>query len=166
VREQQDARLAPNERQTPLHLRSDSKEQTPRILHDPSHGAESLQYSREHLFERNSFIRDHELMAEALRHGRGRNDCGELRGALEVEQAQCGLIQSGNDLATRESLEGEQRIIAVVKQGIVRFERLGGEREFHPSERLREKQRRAVRRVLDSRDFAINLCGDSGIGKT
>ena len=66
-------------------------------------------------------------------------DCGELRGALEVEQVQYGLIRCGNDLATCESHEREQNIIAVVKQGIGRFERFGGEREFHPSERFREE---------------------------
>jgi hypothetical protein len=72
VREQQQARLAPNERHTLQHLRSDSQEQTPRILPEPSRATVSLQYAKEHLFERNSVVRDHELMAEALRHGRGR----------------------------------------------------------------------------------------------
>jgi conjugative relaxase-like TrwC/TraI family protein len=166
VREQQQARLAPNERHTLQHLRSDCHEQTPRILHEPSRAAESLQHAKEHLFERNSVVRDHELMAEALRHGRGQLDRGELRGALAVEQAQGGLIRAGSNLATRESLEREQRMIAVVDRGIGRFERLGGEREFHPSDRLREEQQRAVHHILDSRDFAVNLRGAAGTGKT
>ncbi len=166
VREQQQARLAPNERHTLQHLRADSQEQTPRVLQEPSRAAESLQYAKEHLFERNSVVRDHDLMAEALRHGRGLIDRGELRGVLEVEQAQGGLIRAGNNLATRESLEREQRMIAVVDRGIGRFERLGGDREFHPSERLREEQQRAVHHVLDSRDFAVNLRGAAGTGKT
>ena len=131
VREQQQARLAPNERHTLQNLRSDSME-TPRILREPSRAAESLQFAKEHLFERNSVVRDHELMAEALRYGRGQIDPGQLRGALEVELAQGSLIGTGNNLATRESLEREQRMIAVVDRGIARYERLGGEREFHP----------------------------------
>jgi len=57
-------------------------------------------------------------------------------------------------------------MIAVVDRGIGRFERLGGEREFHPSELLREEQQRAVHHVLDSRNFAINLRGAAGTGKT
>jgi IstB-like ATP binding protein len=93
-------------------------------------------------------------------------DPGELRGALEVEQAQGCLIRAGNDLATRERLEGQQRIIAVMDLGIKRFERLSGERDFRPSERLREEQQRAVHHVLDSRDFAINLSGAAGTSKT
>ena len=79
-------------------------------------------------------------MTEALRHGRGQIDPGQLRGALELEQSQGSLIRAGNNLATRESLEREQCMIAAVDRGIGRFERLGGEREFHPSERLREEQ--------------------------
>ena len=38
--------------------------------------------------------------------------------------------------------------------------------EFHPSQRPREEQQRAVHHVLDSRDFAINLRGAAGTGKT
>jgi hypothetical protein len=56
-------------------------------------------------------------------------------------------------LATRESLEREQRIIPVVDQGVGRFERLGGKREFHPSEWLREEQQRAVHHVLETPEF-------------
>jgi conjugative relaxase-like TrwC/TraI family protein len=166
VREQQQARLAPEERDTLQHLRAQSAEHNPRIHHESSRALESLSYAKEHLFERNSVVRDYELMAEALRYGRGQIDMGPLRGALEVEQAQGGLIQAGNNLATRESLERERRMIAVVDLGIGRFERLCGEQEFHPSERLREEQQRAVYQVLDSKDFAINLSGAAGTGKT
>jgi conjugative relaxase-like TrwC/TraI family protein len=166
VREQQQARLAPNERHALQYLHADSLGRTSGVLHEMSRAAESLQYAKEHLFERNSVVRDHELMAEALRYGRGQIDPGQLRGALEVEQAQGSLIGAGNNLATRESLEREQRMIAVVDRGIGRYEHLGGKREFHPSERLREEQQRAVHLVLDSRDFAINLRGAAGTGKT
>jgi conjugative relaxase-like TrwC/TraI family protein len=166
VREQQQARLAPEEKHTLQHLRAESLERNPRILRESSQASESLQYAKEHLFERNSVVRDHELMTEALRHGRGQIDPGQLRGALELEQSQGSLIRAGDNLATRESLEREQRMIATVDRGIGRFERLGGEREFHPSKRLREEQQRAVHQVLDSRDLAINLRGAAGTGKT
>jgi conjugative relaxase-like TrwC/TraI family protein len=166
LREQQQARLAPEEKHTLQHLRAESLERNPRILRESSQASESLQYAKEHLFERNSVVRDHELMTEALRHGRGQIDPGQLRGALELEQSQGSLIRAGDNLATRESLEREQRMIATVDRGIGRFERLGGEREFHPSKRLREEQQRAVHQVLDSRDLAINLRGAAGTGKT
>jgi conjugative relaxase-like TrwC/TraI family protein len=166
VRERQQARLSPEEKHTLQRLRAESLERNPRILRESSQASESLQYAKEHLFERNSVVRDHELMTEALRHGRGQIDPGQLRGALELEQSQGSLIRAGNNLATRESLEREQRMIAAVDRGIGRYERLGGEREFRPSERLREEQQRAVHQVLDSRDFSINLRGAAGTGKT
>ncbi len=166
VREQQQASLAPEERQTLQSIREKSLERRPYISVEFSQAPESLQYAKAHLFERNSVVRDFDLMTEALRHGRGQIDPGQLRGALEVEQSQGTLIRAGNNLATRESLEREQRMIASVDRGTARFERLGGEREFQPSERLRDEQRRAVHEVLASRDLAINLCGAAGTGKT
>src|ERR1700722_4052802 len=47
VREQQQARLAPNERHTLQHLRSNSAEHNPRIHHESSRALESLSYARE-----------------------------------------------------------------------------------------------------------------------
>jgi ATP-dependent exoDNAse (exonuclease V) alpha subunit len=105
-------------------------------------------------------------MTEALRHGRGKIDRSQLRGALELEQSQGLLIRAGNNLATRESLEREQRMITAVSGGIGHYECLGREREFSPSDRLREEQQRAVQQILNSRDFAINLRGAAGTGKT
>jgi len=166
VKEQQQARLAPEERQTLQSIRAKSIEQHPHISQEFSQASESLQHAKAHLFERNSVVRDFDLMTEALRHGRGRIDLGQLRGAMEVEQVEGSLIRAGNNLATRESLEREQRMIAAVDRGTGLFEPLGGNREFHPSERLRDEQRRAVREVLASRDLAINLCGAAGTGKT
>ena len=166
VREKQQARLEPEEKHTLQHLRAESLEKSPRILQMSQRVSESLEYAKTHLFERNSVVRDHELMTEALRHGRGQIDPGQLRGALELEQSQGILIRAGNNLATRESLEREQRMIATVDRGIGRFESLGRNHEFHPSERLRDEQQRAVHQVLDSRDLAINLRGAAGTGKT
>jgi len=105
-------------------------------------------------------------MTEALRHGRGKIDRRQLRGALELEQSQGSLIRGGNNLATRESLERERRMVATVDGGIGRYVRLGGKREFSPSERLRDEQKRAVHQILNSQDFAVNLRGAAGTGKT
>ncbi|MGH9376356.1 MAG: ATP-dependent DNA helicase, partial [Terriglobia bacterium] len=111
-------------------------------------------------------VHDHELLTEALRHGRGQVELGQLRGALEVERSQGKFIQDGNRLTTRDSLEREQRIIAAVNQGIDQYGQLGGTSDFHPGERLRGEQQRAVQQILDSHDFAINLRGAAGTGKT
>jgi hypothetical protein len=166
LRKQQQARLLPEEGHVLKHLHEESVERAGEIPSDPTQAAESLQHAKEHLFERNSVVREHELMTEALRYGRGKIDRRQLRGALELEQSQGSLIRAGNNLATRESLEREQRMIAAIDGGIGRYERLGGKRKFSPSERLREEQHRAVLQILDSQDFAVNLRGAAGTGKT
>jgi ATP-dependent exoDNAse (exonuclease V) alpha subunit len=45
-------------------------------------------------------------------------------------------------------------------------ERLGGAEQFIGSDRLRPEQKKAVAFVLDSRDFAVNIRGAAGTGKT
>ena len=75
-------------------------------------------------------VRDHVLLTEALRHGRGRVDLGQLRGTLEVEQMQGTIFRAGHDVSTRESLDREQKIIATIDRGIDRYESLGGNRVF------------------------------------
>ena len=57
-------------------------------------------------------------------------------------------------------------MIAMVNHGIDRCARLGGTHEFRPAEHLRNEQKRAVQQILDSRDFAVNLRGAAGTGKT
>jgi conjugative relaxase-like TrwC/TraI family protein len=166
VRQRQQQRLSPEERQSLEHIRRRSFEQIRDVPKEISWAADSLQYAKEHLFERRSVVYDHELLTEALRRGRGQVDLGELRGALNVEQSQGTLIYAGNRLATRESLEREQRTVVKIDQGIGSYRRLGGSNDFQPDERLREEQKSAVRQILDSRDFAINLRGAAGTGKT
>jgi len=166
VRHQQQARLSPEESHRLDRLRRMSQEQDRDARRELSPAVDSLQHSKDHLFERRSVVYDHELLTEALRYGRGRIDLGQLRGALEIEKSQGTLIHAGDRLATHESLDRELRVVAMVDHGIDQYARLGGTHEFQPSERLREEQKRAVQRVLDSRDFAINLRGAAGTGKT
>jgi AAA domain/TrwC relaxase len=166
VREQQQARLAPEESHSLDRLRGASLEQSRGGQHESSLALDSMQHAKDHLFERRSVVYDHELLTEALRYGRGRVDLGQLRGKLEIEKSQGTVIHAGDRLATHESLNREQRIIAMVNHGIDQCARLGGTHRFQPSEVLRDEQRRAVQQVLDSRDFAINLRGAAGTGKT
>ncbi len=84
----------------------------------------------------------------------------------KLNKSQGTVIHAGNRLATHESLDREQRMVALVNHGIDRYGRLGGTHDFHPAEHLRDEQKRAVQQILDSRDFAINLRGAAGTGKT
>jgi conjugative relaxase-like TrwC/TraI family protein len=166
VRQQQRARLSPEESYRLDRLRSASLEQSRHVPHELSPAVASLQHAKDHLFERRSVVHDHELLTEALRYGRGGVDLGQLRGALEIEKSQGNVIHAGNRLATHESLDREQRMIAVIDHRIGGYGRLGGTYEFHPGGNLRNEQRRAVLEILDSHDFAINLRGAAGTGKT
>ena len=114
VRQQQQARLSPEEQRNLEQLRHNSLEHRQNVPDEISRAQDSLQYAKEHLFERRSVVHDYELLAEALQHGRGHVDLGQLRGLLQVEQSQGELIHAGNRLATRESLDREQRMVALV----------------------------------------------------
>jgi conjugative relaxase-like TrwC/TraI family protein len=166
VRQQQQARLSPEESHTLDRLRGASLEQRRSGAHELSPAADSLQHAKDHLFERRSVVYDHELLTEALRYGRGKVDLGQLRGALEIEKSQGAVIHAGDRLATQESLDREQRMVVMVNRGIGQYGRLGGAHEFQPAGHLRDEQRRAVQQILDSCDFAINLRGAAGTGKT
>lgn len=126
----------------------------------------SANYAEEHIFERVSVAREHELLAEALRHGRGRIDLDEAKGALRLQQASGAILVSGNEIATRETLDRERAMIAAVNLGVGRYESLGRVDGFIASDRLRPEQKRAIEFILTSRDLAVNIRGAAGTGKT
>ncbi len=126
----------------------------------------SVNYAQEHIFERVSVAREHELLAEALRHGRGRIDLDEAKGALRLQQASSTILRSGNEIATRETLDRERAMIAAVNRGVGRYEPLARRHTFIASDRLRPEQKQAVEFVLASRDLAVNIRGAAGTGKT
>lgn len=57
-------------------------------------------------------------------------------------------------------------MVAMVNGGIGQYGRLGDTLEFEPTQHLSDEQKCAVQQILDSRDFAINLRGGAGTGKT
>jgi conjugative relaxase-like TrwC/TraI family protein len=126
----------------------------------------SLQYAQDHVFERVSVAGVHEMLTEALRHGRGRIDLGQLRAAISLQESSGAIFRDGGEIATAASLQREREMIACVNRGIARFEPFGGFNQFIASDRLRPEQRHAVEFVLDSRDMAVNVRGAAGTGKT
>jgi ATP-dependent exoDNAse (exonuclease V) alpha subunit len=128
--------------------------------------ARSLNYALDHLFERVSVCRDHEVLTEALRHGRGKVSQTELLGALSLREYSREVIRKGNEIATAASLVREREMIEHVNRGIGACERLGRDTTFVVSDRLDAEQRHAVEFVLDSTDRAVNVRGAAGTGKT
>jgi conjugative relaxase-like TrwC/TraI family protein len=168
VRQQQWARFKPEELARLRELQTQSQERQPDQVQRQERvvGAASLVYAREHLFERMSVAKDHELTLEALRHGRGRIDLEELKAAVLGEEQRGVLLKVGNEVATHESVARERAMIETIHRGQGQFSRLGGRQEFVVSDRLRPEQKHAVEVVLDSRDLAVNLRGAAGTGKT
>jgi ATP-dependent exoDNAse (exonuclease V) alpha subunit len=128
--------------------------------------AASLEYAKDHIFERVSVARDQELLTEALRHGRGRIRLADLKGDLSLQESSGKVLRSGREVATAASLERERNMIATVNRGLGRFEPLVDTGAFVVSGRLRPEQKHAVEFVLQSRDLAVSISGAAGTGKT
>jgi hypothetical protein len=114
-------RISQQEHTNLLDLRERSVELSQMLVPERAPAVQSLEHAKEHLFERKTVSKDHELMAEALRHGRGKLDLIDLRGSYEFEVSQGKLLQVGGDVATQISLERERSMVAAVDHGIHRY---------------------------------------------
>lgn len=164
VRKRQLSRLSPEQVSALQHLWETALRRTQaRALESVT---PALAYAQDHLFERVTVARDYELLAEALRRGRGRMDLAETKEELRRQEFAGTVLRTGIEIATQASLDRERQMIAAIHRGIDRFEPLGGQSRFVASGRLSREQRRAVEFVLTSRDLAVNVCGAAGTGKT
>jgi hypothetical protein len=125
-----------------------------------------LEHAQDHIFERVSVALDHELLTEALRHGRGRIRLADLKGELNLQESAGKVLRSGREIATAVSLARERNMIAAVNRALGEFEPLGDIRSLVVSDRLRPEQKHAVESVLQSRDRAVSISGAAGTGKT
>ena len=166
VHSRQTARLTPEENLTLGQIRETGLEISQTERPELESATPSLDYAKQHVFERASVALDHELLTEALRHGRGRIDLAELKGGLSLEESAGKILRGGKEVATRESLDREREMIERINRGIGQFDRLGGQHEFAPSAHLRSEQKQAIDFVLNSRDLAVNIRGAAGTGKT
>jgi hypothetical protein len=66
------------------------------------------------VFERVSVAQDYDLLAEALRHGRGRISLTDLRGTMKLEETSGALLRAGSEVATRDSLNRERQMVACI----------------------------------------------------
>jgi len=162
LRAKQLARLGPGDDQVLTQIRAERHALAPSM--DSS--AVSLEHAKDHIFERVSVARDHELLTEALRHGRGRIRLNHLRGELGVQESAGRILRSGREVATETSLARERSMIVAINRGVGGFEPLCAGRSFVASDSLRPEQKNAVEFVLRSRDRAVSISGAAGTGKT
>lgn len=159
-------RISPQEHTTLAALKVHAQEQTQTQTFKLDTEAKALTHAEQHLFERKTVARDHEIFTEALRHSRGEVDLSALRGTYEFEVSRGTYLQTGGNVATEYSLQRERAMVAAVNQGVGHYRSLGDDSKYEVSPVLREEQRRAVEVILDSRDLAVNLRGAAGTGKT
>jgi conjugative relaxase-like TrwC/TraI family protein len=165
VRWRQRARLTRETERNLIQLREAALARPEMRERERRSAAASLEYAQRHIFERVSVARVDEVLAEALRYGRGHVGVGELKGHMALQESAGTVLRAGREVATRESLDREQEMVERLNRGLGRFERLG-QADFIVSDRLRPEQRKVIHFLLDSRDLAVNLRGAAGTGKT
>ncbi len=133
--------------------------------------AQALGLARDHLFERNSVQRGHEILAEALNQSLGSVSLDRIKEVLaEGRMTDCvALTAAGDSLhapyATREGLRQELDCIRFVNAGRNAGDALGSA-AFAPAARLSVEQCGVVKSLLASRDTVCALRGVAGTGKT
>jgi conjugative relaxase-like TrwC/TraI family protein len=119
----------------------------------------------QHLFERVSVVRELHATAMLLRRGIGGVSIDE---ALEFARSDLRLLRAGGGLVTTlEVLAEESAMLERVQAGRGRYEeiRRSGDWTFL-SPLLGDEQKKAVLKVLHSRDMVISVRGPAGSGKT
>jgi conjugative relaxase-like TrwC/TraI family protein len=129
---------------------------------------EALQASVDHLFERQSVAREHEILAEALNQGLGAVELRTLKQALANDHA--GIVHLSSErvllseCATKRGLELERWSVAFINATRDRCPPLNA--SFEPAGGLSHEQRAAVRAILTTRDQVFSFRGLAGTGKT
>ena len=130
----------------------------------------ALKNGVEHLFERKSVLRKHEILAEALNQNLGSLDLAKLTRLAHAEKA--GLVRLTedtaeplrSDYATRQGLASELWSVGFVKRTNGTCPPLHA--DFHTADTLSFEQREAVRSILHNRDRLQGFRGVAGSGKT
>jgi conjugative relaxase-like TrwC/TraI family protein len=123
----------------------------------------AVPWAEEHLFERRSVVREHELWRHALEFARGST---LTLADLKRETASRDYIREANGkLARKDVLEREWRIVQMAKHGVRRLARLLPH-AAQTVQQLAEDQQRAFDRIVASRDLVTLFRGGAGTGKS
>ncbi|MHB1287548.1 MAG: MobF family relaxase, partial [Leptospirales bacterium] len=144
---------------------------------------ESLKFAIEHHTERESAVKEGELIRTALQDGRGKIMMEDLKKAMEEAKAEGSLIRQTDDLAgrkqnlmtSREALEREKRILSYEKSGRHAVEPVMNPLQAEATlkaiqERdgltLNNEQKEAARMILTTDNRYSGINGYAGTGKT
>jgi hypothetical protein len=123
----------------------------------------ALNWAEDHLFNRHSVVREHELWHHALEHARGED---WTVADLKRESLRRNYVRNEKTpgrVTTREMLLREYQIVSLAHDGISRFWPLAP--DFVPKG-LADDQKQAAERILKSRNFITLFRGGAGTGKS
>ena len=134
------------------------------------HEKAALKEAVDHLFERQSVLKQHPILAEALNQNLGSLDLAKL--TAQVEAGKAGLIRLAADpvqplrseYAIRDGLKSELWSVNFVNKTKDSFPALNP--KFEPQGKLSLEQREAVKNVLSTKDQCCGVRGAAGAGKT
>jgi conjugative relaxase-like TrwC/TraI family protein len=123
----------------------------------------AVSWAEEHLFERRSVVREHELWRHALEFARGST---LTLTNLKVETASRDYLREPNgELTRKDVLAREWRIVQMAKQGTGRCEPMASA-SSGSTQQLAHDQQHAYEHILASRDFVTLFRGGAGTGKS
>lgn len=126
---------------------------------------DALQWAKEHTFERNCVVKESQLMAEALKFGRGEDwSIEDLKAACAVDSEILREAGTGR-ITTEAALKREKYILSCVENGKSQFQPLAGGL-LESAGTLNDLQRQAAESILESRDFLTVFRGGAGTGKS
>jgi conjugative relaxase-like TrwC/TraI family protein len=171
VRQIQFGQLSPEEWNQLQNVHAVARERVKRGVTLPA-GQEkvALKAAVDHLFERQSVLKQHQILAEALNQNLGSLDIARL--TAQVDAGKAGLLRLGNDsvqplrsaYATRQGLKSELWSVHFVNKTKGKFPALNP--KFEPQGKLSPEQRNAVKMVLNTTDQCCATRGAAGAGKT
>jgi hypothetical protein len=128
---------------------------------------ESIQFSKEHLFERSALVRDVDLLASVLQQSRGRDDL-DLQAVRVTVGKDDELVFSadGRQVTTQGVLANERAAVGMVAGGKGKYAPLAASLTGERAGKLDDMQRAAAQAIIGSQDFATVFRGGAGTGKS
>jgi conjugative relaxase-like TrwC/TraI family protein len=124
----------------------------------------AIRWAEDHLFDRHSVLREHELWSVALERQRGQAfNVDDLKTASERRQYLRGEYAPGK-ITIRDILDRELEIICLAQDG--RWKHLAFNADYKTPASLMPDQKAAAERILRSEDFVTLFCGGAGTGKS
>jgi len=156
-----DSQLTGDERQSLRKLAHQSKA----AMQSPTITAQAaIQWAEEHLFDRRSVVREHEVWSTALERGRGSELTVQEIKAAGQERDYIRNEHAPSKITTHEILSCEWEIVCLARNGRGKF---AGFNPHHKiAAELMPDQRAAAELILGSRDFVTLFCGGAGTGKS